>query len=642
VVFLRAIPLYPSGHGRVDDAVARLQEALAAIDQTIRLEVHEGRLLLQGKPVDTKGAGRAGVRDALTATGVARVTFEREAPKASLVHFARILHRNQKAVREGGVTFDQLWSDPIEGVTLEERVYGVGSFADEEHLEELDEEAVRRFQTDDAGVTEAMGQGARPRRLRTVSRKLRRLVRDNERTKSLLDALEGRFQPAQEAYQVHERLDLLEYVLRLLPAEARRDPDAGMRIVERVLERFAAEMGEDRKSDPEECLKAALVRTVGGLFPSAAAPQGPAAPVEDLPPQTAEDVRRDRERHLEEDLDLVRDLAGPGDEAAPEFSSEVGVGETGPILIHSLVTATDATRRDLLKTRLVARLSENRQFGDVQSLTEHLNEAITAYTRDPVEAARLRVLAAVVAEAGLWDVAEEVGALKPAVVATTFPSLLGAYRAGGGKMGPICRLVGRAGILDAAAALLAPGGVLRGDGATKLLTDRSIDCLPMVEVLIRSGDAALRERAVRVVRSMDLPSAAAGALRALPASRVPDDLVCTVCDDAFAGVDSHRMDEQALALLADVALSPGQDVAARIFATAALGAFPRPLAEPWLRWVWSRRRRFFPLLRAYPNAVRRAAKTILDRYEAEAREAAEQAAKHVAAAVSPAALRRTP
>ena len=114
------------------------------------------------------------------------------------------------------------------------------------------------------------------------------------------------------------------------------------------------------------------------------------------------------------------------------------------------------------------------------------------------------------------------------------------------------------------------------------------------------------------LRRVQLPSAAAAVLRIVPDERLAEPLLRSRCEDGFVGADSHRFDAEAVGEIARtvIARDSRRDAQTRAYATAALGAFPRELAEPALR-SFLRRFMLFPV---HAREVRRAARQILSRY----------------------------
>src|SRR5207237_4238049 len=162
--------------------------------------------------------------------------------------------------------------------------------------------------------------------------------------------------------------------------------------------------------------------------------------------------------------------------------------------------------------------------------------------------------------------------------------------------GLVCRGTGRSRVLSAAPALLADGGPLRGALLDRVLSERSRDVLPLFEVLLAAGDPETAPRVVRAIRQIAIPFACAAALRVIPDGKISLSLLRGLCEDAFAGADSHRFDAEAVSAVGSVAMGHANapDVQARIYAAAALAHFDRKLVQPVARHL-ARRRLWMPV-----------------------------------------------
>ncbi len=131
VLFLRTIPLYPDGHGRVVAVTEKFQAALSERGTATVVEPTESGLKLDGEDPATLSTGAHAFRDALVRTAVHRVTFQADAPHGSYVVFARSLQRNARLAQSGHLTFADLWMAPIEGISIEEQVFSRADFTGE-------------------------------------------------------------------------------------------------------------------------------------------------------------------------------------------------------------------------------------------------------------------------------------------------------------------------------------------------------------------------------------------------------------------------------------------------------------------------------------------------------------------------------
>ncbi len=307
VLFLRTIPLYPDGHGRVVAVTEKFQAALAERGTATVVEPTEGGLRVDGEDHPSLSNGAQAFRDALVRTAVSRVTFQADAPHASYVVFARSLQRNARLAQSGHLTFADLWMAPLEGIAVEEQTFSREDFTGEP----TDGSTViggRRDEGGDGGSGSGGGTGdglgagdgrgtgrggagrgsargipgatgtveapaveagatpavkAPPRRGRT----LRALVLDDADAAAVLArvreklAARGEFDDGTDG----PRHDVLDHLLASLPIEARLDLGRGVTLVRDVLKRLEASLdGAGGRKTPE--MSSALLRAMENVF----------------------------------------------------------------------------------------------------------------------------------------------------------------------------------------------------------------------------------------------------------------------------------------------------------------------------------------------------------------------------------------
>jgi hypothetical protein len=227
---------------------------------------------------------------------------------------------------------------------------------------------------------------------------------------------------------------------------------------------------------------------------------------------------------------------------------------------------------------------------------------------------RVRALAGAIEQSRV-DVAKLLGAgLDPDLVVAAFPSLVAPFVSAGGSAGYLARTLGRSAVIAAGPELTAPEGLLaREELVQRVLDERTRDALPFVELLLPVRDPARRRAILASLRRTDLPSVAAVALRVASEQALSDDFLRVLCDDGFAGRDSHRGDEEAVKAIGAVAKgeTPGSDTVARAYATSMLAAFNPALAGPVVRAL--ARRALFVF--GAPKEVRGAAALVLTKWE---------------------------
>ncbi len=97
---------------------------------------------------------------------------------------------------------------------------------------------------------------------------------------------------------------------------------------------------------------------------------------------------------------------------------------------------------------------------------------------------------------------------------------------------------------------------------------------------------------------------AALAFRAAPVSMVPTPFLRVLAEDGAAGLDSHRLDAEAVALLHRCIEDRSLPLSSRVYATACLSGFGMEVATPILRELLRRR---YGLLAVLPREIRRQA-----------------------------------
>ena len=298
---------------------------------------------------------------------------------------------------------------------------------------------------------------------------------------------------------------------------------------------------------------------------------------------------------------------------APCFDADPGIRDLGGVLTQAMLAEIEPQRREAARKKLVAHLVSQKSGGVAVCVEIHLREALSAPTGNR-DLERIRLLASVLEDAGLSAGGAASAFLSPELLVALFPRLLPTHLAEGGNAGLVGRAVGREAILAAAPALLGRGGALTAPLVDRVLAERSRDVLPFLEVLADCGERATVARVARALRAVPNLTPSAVLLSVLPEGRATPELLRVLCQDGFSGVDSHRIDAAAVVAIADIVTGPARssDKAARAYATAALSAFPRELAEPILKHL-VRRRWLIPIESA---AVRRNARNILKHYAA--------------------------
>lgn len=615
-LFLRTVPLYPAGHGRTEAAAARLVEAVARHGESVVLQTIPEGLRVGDALADPKSPWAKAVREALTTTAVVRVTFAPTTTREAYEAFARRLHRNGRLASTGGVSFKDLWGEAIEGILVEEQVY------DREYFTVVGEAGPGAAVNGRA--TRAPSPGAGPARgtagrapSKTLSSDLRSLAREHPFVGALLVRLQAAILERQGGSS-DGSMDLLEHVIRLLPLEARLDPTKGLRLVERILERFAETLVDEQPAVGSRRQAVLLLRAMTEVFPVRA------LGAKGLPiPEAAEEGPTDLEGLSFEELSKVAVFSEfPPDVnlrelAPPNVDGETGIDDPAAMTLHILGEVEPGPRRDALRSRLVDRLKRHPE--EAPCLVRHLKEAVlvppTSRNLD-----RIGLLAGVVEEAGKEYAASAVsGWVTPEHVVAMFPRLFTAFVAAGGDAGAICRAVGRTAVLAAAQDLLAPGAILHPTGLLdRMLADRRRDVLPLLEVTLSVREPTRRTAAVRALRTIDLPCVAAAALRVVPEDRLTDRLLSGLCEDGFSGADTRRFDSDAVAAIATVVTGDRllEDLTQRVYAVAALGSFPPSLVVPLLHSLLERKM----LVWTHPKEVRRAAQDALDRFDRRRRE----------------------
>ena len=643
-LFLRTVAIYPDGHNRVVAVAERFVHAIAPRTQATVLEVTTTGLRVDGVDREPLGPGPKALRDALLGTGVARLTIEPATPPTSAVRFARRLQTNVRRAQAGGTAFADLWTEREPGITVTEQSFGVTSFGAGAGGETAAASA-RTLRADgtEAGSVEPVSpvagaasdgasspsSGRRPAALsstpvarpREVAPALRdaALADDDVRAglaqvEALLLATEG----AAADGGAMGAADVLEHVLRVLPLEARLDVRRGLPLLRTVLGRLVASVdaelhGADRHDvAPSDPTAAALLRGLQQVFPDRL--EDPAR----FAASAGASGGADRARRHEAVDDGIDDARWMGDAnlsalALDPLDDAHGILDLAGLLTHALVVEPTAIRRETLRRQLVEVLRERPAFARPPCILRHLKEAL-ALPPERRSASEVALLAGVVEEAQLGAALATDGGLDPEDVVRAFPRLLRTFVLSGGAPGFVARRVGREAVLAAHVTLLAAGGYLHGDDLVeRLLGDRSVDSLPFLEVLVDTRDPSLRARVAASLRRRELPSRTAAVLRVVPDDRVPAFLLHVLCEDGFRGADSGRAESEAVGAIAGVATDRAADAGTRAYAVAALAAFPRTLAEPVVRRLVGRGLLDF----SCPRAVRRAARDVIARWDAQ-------------------------
>lgn len=634
-LFVRTIPLYPDGHGRVVAVSERLVATAAAQTNAVVIEVADRGLIVDGAARPELSPGTKALREALIATAVARVTFEPGTPSTSFVAFARTLHRNARSVGSGSHAFSDLWAERIPGVEVAELVFHHGGFGGDGSTRTHGESTALGFH---AGVavgaaasaeldavadalgevrTDSSGPATAGPRLQSVSKDLRELAHEDPILSESVGQLEVLLM-GDGAVRSSQGLDVLEHLLRALPLEARIDPSRGVVALRKIVERLLARLENASQVGSPPDLPTRLFQSLQSVFPGRGPEHvptdaGAGAPAASPSPAPAADVAADL--GVIDAWQLEQIAPGGAPPPVPALVPDDGLVDPAGLLLHAFLEEPAGERRDDLRRRLIAAYGVRPRAAPPPCILAHLAEAIAvpAPSRD---LARVADLAGIVEEAGI----ELRGAvtLPLDVVVSIFPVCLGPWLRAGGSAGALARRVGRDAVLGAAARLCSPGGALTGPALDRVLAERTADATPFLEAFLVS-DAANRSRVVRALRALDIRSLAAVALRVVPESRFTDRFLAGMCADAFEGVESRHWIAEAAAVLGTVAVDAEGvlDTTTRAYATAALGTFPPSLARSPLTIVAARK-----LFGSAPRELRRAAQEILDRFareEAEAR-----------------------
>ncbi len=648
--FLRTIPIYPDGHSRVVSVSERLHATASRLSEPVVVEVADRGLLVNGQDRGELGPGPLALRASLLATAIVRAVFHPDAPPASYVAFARALQRNARLAANGHLAFADLWMAPIAGIEVHELVFAADGFVGDapgatEKAGEDDAPTVLggvagEGDDDDGGfgppvpgsvgagtgtgVASDDGEPAPPappvvRRPLTVSKDLRELVGDDPELEASIFTLEVRLLSDRSARIARSGADVLEHLIRALPLEARIDPRKGLAVLRRVVDRLLAKLPENAAVAAGLDLSTRFFQVLESVFPRREGPAEEPAPAPSTADalQSPEDAASFDELHFLDDS-IFEALGVPRDEGpcpAPELVAEGGAAEQAAVILHTALEEPEGARREELGTLAIAAYVARPRGGPTPCLVKHLSEAIGAppATRD---VGRIALLESIAAGADI----PLLGALPTLTLDTAvelFPACFGVYLRAGGRAGAVARRVGRERVLSAAAALLAPRGPLAGDLVEKVLGERTLDALPFFEALLVVTPAS-RPRVARALRTLDLKSLAAVALRVVPETRFTDGFLQALCRDGFAGLDAKGLVVEAAAALSSLVVDrEGEfDVRTRIYATAALGSFPPVLAEPALKTVAKHR-----LFGGAPKEIRHAAEDILRRFARAAAEA---------------------
>jgi len=453
----------------------------------------------------------------------------------------------------------------------------------------------------------------------TVAKDVRDLALQDAEVLETLDSVQRALAGGKHAHPARVgddgAADVLEHVLTLLPLEARLDPAKGLKATRRILTNFLKELarsegqGDDDANDDHR-RRAMLLRSVMAVFPHRRdGAKGFPLPDVTLAPEDVVVAPEDQALRPE---DVLSQVPPEPPDGVPTLDPDTGIMDMCGVLTHALLIDEEPGRRKFLRTRLVEALRARPAIGLPPCLIDHLREecAKPPAQRD-VDC--IRLLAGIAEEAGIDGMPAAEGWLPLEAIVAVFPRLLRAFMRGGGSAGLVARQLGRDAVLGAAPALLGPGGPLE-DSATveRILSERSCDMLPFAEVLVTTRDPIRRASVLSALRRVDMPVAAACALRIVPDDRVSEQMLRGVCEDGFARADSHRFDVEAVEGITSAVTdrSAHQDVRTRAYATASLAAFPRELTEAVLRSCLARR--FF--LPTQPREVRRAARLILSRF----------------------------
>ncbi len=468
------------------------------------------------------------------------------------------------------------------------------------------------------GFEDGGGTVPRPSRVVAGSPELRALLQDDVEIRGLLDraerALEAMPSLRLGRLPIGSDADFLEHLLRLLPIEARSDPARGREAVRRVLERFVEALAREQTAPERRPQTAMLMQALWSIFPPRRdVPREVEPPNTEPPPPATEDPD-------DGDLSFLDDL-GPAHHdpsrspslasaVMPELVSEDGIRDLSSILTHAWLLDPLTERREVLARRLVEALRARRSRPNPPCILAHMKElaANEARSTDAEGLDRLARLAAIAELAGLDGSPALQGWLPETLVVAAFPRLLRAHMRTGGGAEAVLRRKGRASILAAGTSLFDPEAGLDARMLDGLLASHASEAWWVVEALLACDDSALHARAQRALRARELPSIAAVAFRALPPASVPKSFMRRLAQDAADGTDSHRLDDEAVAMLRHCIEDRTLPTSSRVYATACLSAFPQQDVEPILRSLLRRRYVVLPVL---PRAVRRQAVNML-------------------------------
>lgn len=629
-LFVRTIPLYPDGHGRVVAVSDRLEDTAGALSEPVVIEVAERGFVVNGKARPDLPPGPKALRDALLATAVVRVTFQPTTSASSYVAFARSLQRNARLAQHSHLRFADLWMAPIPGIEIEELIFGTEGFAD--HGDDVPRPAdsieVLGSGPDGRGAAvveraDAPEVGTRPpaivppvprvRHVRTVSRDLRARATDDGELGAAIATIRSRLVSASASASTGG-LDLLEHLVRALPIEARLDPEKGLRVLRSVVERLVARLPDAGAPGATDDLPARFADLLGRVFPHRVAPVEDAGEAADVTEVVAmETLRFDELQFLDGSvLDGLCAASDEGPAPVPELAGDDGIVDLTGVVLHALLEESAGERRTELRRRLLEGYAARPKGAPPPCLLRHLAEAIAAPTQAR-DLGRVALLTSILDET-TFESRPGASPITLDVAVALFPVGLAAYLRGGGRAGAVARRIGREAVLAAADRLVAAHGALAGASLDRVLAERSHDVLPFVEALLVAAPS-LRSRAVRVLRALDLKSLAAVALRVVPDGRFSDAFLRALCAEAYEGVDSTHLVPEAASALGNVAVDQNHefDVQTRSYATAALGSFPVGLASPPLRTLAARK-----LFGSAPKELRHAAEEILERFQRDA------------------------
>jgi hypothetical protein len=492
--FLKASFIYPANNTRVVTPCQKLCESLAAQAAPVRIGCDGEGLLVRGERVELSTGNLTWLKDMFDKVLLGGVALGEDVTPEALLAFAKQLRKGfQRGAKEQ--TFAQLWPDTYVGIELVER-RSAGTFAGKDG---------------EAGSPDAgLGPGSRGRTLVEVL----------ESSPEVRRAIES-FDAVLEAQNVHEtkgRVEstrILETILRQLPAETLGDSDQALATVQRVITAAAGRVqsGQTAPTGDETLVQRIVDRVGRRVFAAKASPsadQGGAAPGDGVA------TLGERQRgHAGDDLidddeqALLAEVAGlPVVGSTAELAAMVDLpSEEIGMLLHLVTEAQDQMAVDRLVPHVKASLEKLDDKAEAV-LRAYLEPSFLKFASAQNKKNAWRVID-VLRACGRTDLLIATGVLNPDQIAASFPSnfmlfleSLPADPAASGRMiANACEAIGAARIVAAKGSLLS-AGLLEPARVKRVLATPRAECLPLLQVVAASGDAAYRGGVVEFVREL--------------------------------------------------------------------------------------------------------------------------------------------